>query len=69
MIKILDTLQRIILEIAKPFYQNWQGVEQAYIARPVKVRRKGEHIWSVYNQSSYVAFDETSSYWSAPESS
>ena len=35
------------------------------IARPVKAKMNGV----LYNQSSYITFDETSSYWSAPKSS
>ena len=39
------------------------------IAWPVIVRRSGENLWSVCNQSSSITFEETSSYWSAPKSS
>ena len=33
----------------------------------VNVRRYGENLWNVYKESSSIAFDEKSSYWSAPK--
>ena len=39
-----------------------------FIARPVNVRRQVENNGVMYNQSSPIAFDEISSYWSAPKS-
>ena len=39
------------------------------IAWPVNVRVKAKIYGVIYNQSSSIDFDETSSYWSAPKSS
>ena len=39
------------------------------IARPVNVRLKAKIYGVLYKQSSSIAFDETSSYWSAPKTS